>query len=265
MLRISVRNLVLFSFLLFLTPQILAQEQAPLTTVAILEASQKQIDVVEDQTSDLTFRIIDATGKASESTYLFYWKNDKGRLSMNSKSLFVAKSPIQDKGKKFLVWVYVEEGQADQWMYLPELRQVRRVQPGRHHHHGEPESELAIEDVRRRRIEIDEHHRLLDAEVRGASVYVIESRHNQDSRYGKRISHISKKDGTPLKIAFFSKAGDLIKTQSIAWETIDGYWVWKKSETVNAGTLRKTIITLSNTHVNTHLRDDQFSERALRR
>lgn len=259
------RNLLALSLLFFLSPNLWAQEQAPLSALTILEASQKSIYAVEDQTSNLTFRIIDATGKESKSTYKFYWKNYDAQFGINSKSLFVAESPMKDRGKKFLVWEYEEEGKADQWMYLPELRQVRRVQPGRHLHHGEPESELAIEDVRRRRNEIDDHHRLPDAEIRGVPVYVIESRHNPESQYGKINSYISKKDGTTLKIEFFSKEDNLIKTQLIEWERVDDIWVWKKSETVNAVTFRKTIVTLSHTKVNADLRDDQFSERALRR
>jgi len=219
----------------------------------------------QDQQAKLTFRMVDSDGTESKAELELYWKNYAGQEGINSKTLMVSESPIKERGKKFLVWEYVEEGKADQWIYLPELRQVRRVQPQRHHHEGELESELVIEDVRQRRIEKDIHRLLPERDVNGEACDVVETQIQGDSLYRKTIKSLSKKDGTLRKVEYFSDAGALIKTQSIVWEQVGGAWVWKSSETLNAQTGRKTHLEFSDTQVDIGLEDDQFSERALRR
>ncbi len=242
-----------------------AEEANPPSAAALLAASQKKTYRLEDQSAALSFRMVDTDGKSSESTYTLYWKNYKGEEGINSKSLFVTHSPIKDKDKKFLVWEYVEEGKADQWIYLPELRQVRRVQPHRHHHDGELESELVIEDVRQRRIEKDIHRLRPEQDVAGEPCDVVETEIQGESLFRKTIKYLSKKNGTLRKIEYLSETGEILKTQLIDWEEVQGEWVWKRSETINARTGRKTLLELSDIKVNVGLRDDQFSERALRR
>lgn len=242
----------------------LVRAQSP-SALSILKAGQKIMYVMEDQSSHLTFRIIDAEGNENKTVFQLYWKNYGGQDEMNSKTLLITESPIEDKGKKFLVWEYLEESQVDQWIYLPELRQVRRVLPNHQHHDGKMASDLLVDDVRRRRFENDQQTLLPDEEVEGEPCNVIENRPIKDNPYGRMVMYFSKKDDTLRKVAYFSETGDLLKTQWITWETIDGIFVWKRSEIVDAHTGQKTLLELSDTKVNSGLQDHQFSNRALRR
>jgi outer membrane lipoprotein-sorting protein len=232
---------------------------------SILKASLKRIYSVKDQTADVSFRVVDEKGTEKKTLFKLYWKNYSGKDNINSKALLVTESPSHDKGQKFLIWEYVEEDKADLWLYLPELRQVRRVQPGRHHHEDEPESDLLFEDMHQRRIETDDHLLLPEEEVRGEACYVIENKLKGKGLYSKTITYISKNDGTIRKIDYFSPEGPLLKTQWIDWQQIDQNFVWKTSQIFNAQTPRKTFVEVTNVKINVNLSDDQFSERALRK
>lgn len=253
--------------LLLLSP--LAGEEGaakpPPSAEAILKASRDRMYAMKDQTAQVSFRVVDEKGAEKKTLFRLYFKNYFSKENMNSKTLLVTESPAHDKGIKFLVWEYIEENKADLWLYLPELRQVRRVQPGRHHHEDEPESDLLFEDMRQRRIETDEHHLLDDAEVRGESCYVIENRLKENPFYSKTIVYISKKEGTIRRIDYFSRDGELLKTQTIDWQQIGQTLVWKSAQISNIKPPRKTFIEVSNVKINVDLQDDQFSERALRK
>ncbi len=255
---------LLFSFIIFYS-SLWAQTSETPSAASMLSAAQKRMYTLKDQSGQLTFRIIDVNGSEDRSVYKMFWKNYAGQDGFNSKSLFETELPIEDKGKKYLVWEYVEEDQTDQWIYLPELRQVRRVHANRHKHEGEVASDLLMEDIRQRRIEKDTHHFLPETEVKGEPSYVIENRPIADGPYGKTIMYLSKKDGTLRKADYFSEKGVLLKNLWIEWEQIAGNFVWKRSEMMDAQTGHKTILELSDTQIDTGLRDNQFSDRALRR
>ncbi len=260
------RNFMFTSFVLFSIFSFLCPAWAQISSaLSILKDAQKQMYVMKDQSSQLTFRIVDAKGKESKTVFQLYWKNYDGLDDLNSKTLLITEAPIEDKGTKFLVWEYLEESQVDQWIYLPELRQVRRVLPNHKHHDGKMASDFLIDDVRRRRFEKDQQSQLADEEVKGEPCSVIENHPQAESPYGKSVMYFSKKDDTLQKVAYFSEKGDLLKTQWITWEKIDEIFVWKHSEVLDAHTGQKTLVELSDTKVNIGLRDDQFSNRALRR
>lgn len=231
---------------------------------AVLKASYKRMYGMKDQTSQVTFRVVSPDGTEKKTVFRLYWKNHFGKDNLNSKTLLVTESPAHNRGEKFLLWERPQEGEADIWLYLPELRQVRRIQSGGHQHDKEDDSDLMFEDMHQRAVEKDEHTLMADAEVRGEPCYVIESRIKGHATYGKKVLYVSKNEGTVRKIEYFSGHGALLKTQTIDWQQIGENFVWKASQVVNAETSRKTIVELSNVKINVDLPDDQFSERALR-
>lgn len=267
MLQKTALTLTLLS-LVFLPPA-LHGEEAPskqkLTAEAILKAASKRMYNLQDQTADVGFRVVDDKGSEKKTLFKLYWKNYGGQDNINTKTLLVTESPSRDKGQKFLIWEYVEEDQADLWLYLPELRQVRRIQPGRHRHEEEPDSDLLFEDMHQRRVEKDDHLLLPDDEVRGEPCYVIENRLKGKTLYSKTTTFISKNDGTIRRVDYFSPEGSLIKTQWIDWQRIGQSFVWKSSEIFNALSSRKTFVEVTNVKIDLHLPEETFSERTLRK
>ena len=232
---------------------------------AIIKASNKRIYGMDDQTARVIFRVVDLHGEEKKTVFRLYWKNNFGREEITSKSLLVTEAPENDRGIKFLIWENVDEEKADLWLYLPELRQVRRIQHGRHLHGKEEDSDLLFEDMRQRSVEQDQHRLLVDEPVRGELCYVVESRPIKKSLYGKRRYYIAKKDGTVRRIDYFSEEGKMIKTQWIDWTLIGRHFVWKSSQIFSADSSRKTFVELEDVKVNVGLQDDLFSERALRK
>ncbi len=268
MIQMVQRTLFLFLLSIFSIPliSVSAEQSAPPSTPsaeAILKSSNERMYHLKDQTSKVTFRVVPPNGNEKKTVFRLFWKNYSGKDNLNSKSLLVTESPANNKGEKFLLWERPEEKQADIWLYLPELRQVRRIQAGGHQHNKEDDSDLLFEDMHQRPIEKDEHRLMEEQEVRGEPCYVIESRLNGHPAYSKKILYISKKEGTLRRIDYFSE-GTLLKTQWIDWQQIGESFVWKVSQIVNAQSSRKTFIELSDVKVNVGLKDDQFSERALR-
>ena len=266
--RITKASLLVLVLLLLSAPALRAEEGTPKpspTAEMILKAAYKRMYGMKDQTSQVTFRIVDTDGSEKKTTFRLYWKGYPGEEDLTSKTLLVTESPASDKGIKFLLWERPQEDQADLWLYLPELRQVRRIQPGRHHHEKEPDSDLLFEDMHQRPVAWDEHRLLPEDEVRGEPCYVIESKLKGHHLYGKKILSISKNEGTLRKIDYFSEDGTLLKTQWIDWQQVDKAYVWKASQVVNAQSSRKTFVEISDVKINVGLQDDQFSERALRR
>ncbi|SRR5579884_810703 len=262
------RSLLLLSLLLLPTPSLIAQEIPPKptpTAEAILKAAYKRMYAMKDQTSQVTFRVVSTDGSEKKTTFRLYWKGYTDQDNLTSKTLLVTESPSSDKGMKFLLWERPQENQADLWLYLPELRQVRRLQPGRHHHEKEPDSDLLFEDMHQRPVEWDQHRLLPEDDVRGEPCYVVESTLKNHHLYGKKILYISKNEGTARKIDYFSDAGTLLKTQWIDWQQVDKAYVWKASQVVNAESSRKTFVEVSDVKINVGLQDDQFSERTLRK
>lgn len=239
--------------------------KTPPSAEAILKASNKRMYGLKDQTSQVTFRVVNPDGTEKKSVFRLYWKNHFGKENLNSKTLLITESPATNKGEKFLLWERPEENQADIWLYLPELRQVRRIQSGGHQHDKEDDSDLLFEDMHQRAVEKDEHQLKDDQEVRGEPCYVIESRLKGHPMYGKKVFYISKNEGTTRMIEYYSDRGALLKTQSIDWQQIGESFVWKSSQIVNAESSRKTIVELTEVKVNVGLQDDQFTERALRK
>jgi hypothetical protein len=236
-----------------------------LSAEAILKESNKRLYNLKDQTAQVTFRVVNPDGKEKKTVLRLYWKNYYGKDSLNSKTFLVTEAPAHNKGEKYLLWERPEESQADIWLYLPELRQVRRLQAGGHHEHDkEDDSDLLFEDIHQRPIEKDEHKRMDDQEVKGESCYVIQSRLKGHPLYVKKIVFISKSDWTIRKIDYFSDQGTPSKSQSIEWQKVGDNLVWKNSEVVDTRSSRKTLIELSDVKVNVGLLDNQFSERALR-
>lgn len=266
--HIVVRTSLLVSLLLLPFSPVVAQEAPPKptpTAEAIIKAAYKRMYGMKDQTSQVTFRIVDTDGAEKKTIFRLYWKSGSPEENLTSKTLLVTESPASDKGIKFLLWERPQENQADLWLYLPELRQVRRLQPGRHRHEKEPDSDLLFEDMHQRPVEWDQHRLLPDDEVRGEACYVIESTLKNHHLYGKKILYISKNEGTLRKVDYFSDNGTLLKTQWIDWQQVDKAYIWKASQVVNAESSRKTFVEVNDVKVNVGLQDDQFSERALKR
>jgi outer membrane lipoprotein-sorting protein len=234
-----------------------------MTGLAILQKSEFHLE--EDQTSTVTLHLITKEGDEKKIVTKRYWKNFKGKDGISSKTLFFTEWPPDAKGTGFLIWNYSVSGKTDDlWLYLPSLRQTRRVSS-----RGEDDafmgSDLTFGDMGQRRVEEDDHKLLKEEPCGDEDCYVVKSvSKGKEGVYSKKIRWITKKEFTAMKIEYYDRKGELLKTQKINWQEVSDVKAWKSSEVVNVQTQHKTLFEISDLKINIGLTDAIFMERTLK-
>ena len=233
-----------------------------------LEIMKKKSEayMANDQMSTVTLHLFTKEGDEKRIVTKRYWKNFGGKDGMATKTLFFTEFPPDAKGTGFLIWNYTAVGKPDDlWLYLPSLRQTRHVS-SRGQDDAFMGSDLTFGDMGQRRLEEDDH-KLLKEESCGDKqeiCYVVESvSKDKEGIYSKKIHWITKNDFTTMKIEYYDRKGELLKSQKINWQEVSGYKAWKNSEVSNVQTLHKTIFEISDLKINTNLKEDLFKERTL--
>lgn len=233
-----------------------------------LEIMKKARDLylAQDQISTVTLTLREKGGAERKIVTRRLWKNYQGEEGLDSKTLFWTEFPPDNRGTGFLIWDYAIEGKPDDlWLYLPSLRQSRRMTT-RDQDDAFMGSDLTFADMGQRRLDEDDHKLLGEESYQKTPCYVVESIPKEgNSIYSKRISWVSKKDWLTLKVDYYDRKGDLLKTRTIVWQEKEGFHVYRESVVRNVQTGHSTVFAISDLKVNNGLRDEEFSERNLRR
>lgn len=234
-----------------------------------LEVMQKtrELYTAKDQVSTVTLRKIDKRGDEQKIVTRRYWKAYGGKDGFATKTLFATKFPPDQLGVGFLIWDHSKAGQPDDLrLYLPSLKQIRRMTT-REQDDAFMGSDITFADLGQRELTEDEHT-VARAEKCGAppvDCYVVQSvPKDQGSLYGKKLTWVPATDFTPVRIDYYDRKGDLLKTQVIEWQHPNDVWAWKRSEVKNVQTEHKTLFEISDLKNNVGLTDDEFSERAVK-
>lgn len=241
----------------------------PTATEIVNKSSE--IEGGDDSMSRLSFTISRPDGADRKLIYTMVWKEYAGRDDVDDKVIFFSEYPPDDKGKSFMVWVH-ENKKDDEWMYLPELRMVRKMTHGEHHgHHDEDDdfsdSVLTRVDLAPREPDLDNHTRLKDEALGGHRDFVVESVPKESSQnypYQKTRRWITRDNYLPERIDYYAPSGGLIKRQTIKWKRIGNAWVWEQVVGVNLITGERTVLDISDIKLNSGLKDEVFSARTLR-
>jgi hypothetical protein len=175
----------------------------------------------------------------------------------------------------FLGWLYAPGAgkQDDMWLYLPELRTVRKMggMHDRHHHHDDDgdetykNSQLDREELSPRPPQLD-HHRLLGMDtVEGLACYRVEGQpiDSRTSAYGRRITWVTQDHYLPVRIEYYDQDNRLAKRQSIAWQHRGDAWFWDEVNAVNIQNGRRTRLVQTDVKINSDLPDNLFTKRIL--
>ncbi|MBI3607663.1 MAG: outer membrane lipoprotein-sorting protein [Nitrospirae bacterium] len=225
----------------------------------------RELYLAKDQMSTVTLRKIDKKGDEQKIVTKRYWKAYGGKDGFASKTLFVTEFPPDQRGVGFLIWDYTKAGQPDDLrLYLPSLKQVRRMTT-REQDDAFMGSDLTFADLGQRGLDEDTHTLLRTEKCQTRDCYVIQSvPKDQDSLYGKKLTWVPTDDFTPIKIDYYDRKGELLKTQAIEWQHPENVWAWKKAEMKNVQTSHRTLFEISDLKNNVGLADDDFTERALK-
>lgn len=225
----------------------------------------------EDQQGIFTVTLMDRDGRTKRSEYLRFWKDYRGREGVSDKMLLFTTFPPDARGSSFMRVAYAPESgrPVDQWIYLPLLKKIRRVtirDPG----DSFLNSNLTFFDVSPRPIEADDHHYVGTREIDGNIVHVVESVPREERPlYGKRVFWFLYPDDwascVPVRIDYYDLHGQLLKDQFIAWQQIDGAWMWETSMVRSHQNGTASSFEMRDMQVNVGLDDSLFTARSLER
>lgn len=229
---------------------------------------------VDDQVATLTFRFLTEKKPEQKLVYTMVWKNSHGEDNYDNKAMFFTEFPPDKKGIAYLGYLRPagSEIEDDEWLYLPELRMVRRI-AHREHHHDHDDDEFGNSLLTRVHLDprpprLDEHVLLNIEAVAGVNYYVIESRpkgHAHGYPYSKVLYWIGQEPLLPKRVRYFDMDGRPALEVDCEWTQVDGKWLWQRLTAVAPATGARTIMEISNIKINSGLSDRLFSSRTLMR
>lgn len=224
----------------------------------------------EDVTERMRMTIVDSRG-GERVRELEVRTKSYGHRKKKGVTFFVA--PPDVRGVGFLVWTH-PDADDDQWLYLPELKRVRRI-TGATRRQSFQGSDFTYEDLElfdriRDWTEAEATSRLVaEREIEdGVPCAVIELvPHDKDIEYGRFVLWLDRDDWTTRKLELYDAAdGALRKTVTLGgYETLDGIPTAKRVVMANPRKGTRTVMELSDVRYNRGLADELFTEQALER
>ena len=224
----------------------------------------------EDQRSTLTITLREKDGSERKNVYHRLWKDYKGADGVVDKMVLYTEFPPDAEGAAFMRWAYTESSDknADQWIYLPVLKKIRRVairDPG----DSFLGSDLTYADISRRDINADTH-KLTQVLQRGDKKYFAVESTPVDQKgwlYSKTISWFEKGQDwngcVKRQVDYYDKKGLPLKQELIKWQQVGSAWVWSQVLVKNLQTGHSSLFRITDVKINVGLQDDAFTERAL--
>ena len=241
----------------------------PLITIAQTD-EEKGYQIVSDaidadrgfgsSTVDLKMVLKNKNGQISERTL----SNKTLELDIDGdKSMIVFTSPKDIKGTSTLTFTH-KKGADDQWLFLPSIKRTKRISSS---NKSGPfvGSEFAYEDLSSVELEKNTYKFIKDE---GDLLFVEQYPVDPKSGYKKRIASYNKAKNYRLEmIQFYDRKGSLLKTLTYSEYKLyrDKFWRASKLEMINHQSNKETQLFFNNYNFDVNLKDDDFTELALRR
>ena len=178
-----------------------------------------------------------------------------------SKSFTRFYTPADIDGTAFLTWEN-NDGDDDQFLYLPALRRVRRVVSNQKKNRF-VNTDFTYEDLQRRKVDQDTHRILKTETYDDRLCWVLESIpvENANSQYSRRVSWVAQDLYIPLKVEFYDKRGRLVKQLlNRNLKKIDGFWTVMDAEMQDLNKKTRTLMRISEIKYNRGIPDRVFTK-----
>jgi len=188
---------------------------------------------------DISLTLIETNGETRERRIQTLTRTNSGKTE--SITLFLA--PASVKQTRFLT--LEKEGQDEQWIYLPALKQSKRISSGEQTG-SFMGSDFSYADMSATTFSQDEaNHTYLKTEtINDREVYVIESLPYEDSTYGKSLVWVDIESYLPMKVELYDKDRTTLlkqlETKKI--DQLSGEWTATIMEMTTVATGHKTRI-----------------------
>jgi outer membrane lipoprotein-sorting protein len=257
------QRLIIQSFFLSICALIVASAQAQSSPTAneIIDKMLKQ-DFFGWDEAETTVRmtLIEASGAKKERVMENLRRRKNGQLQ----SIVRFRSPQEVAGTAFLM-LERDKGESEQHIYLPGLKRTRRI-VGREREGSFMGSDFSYADMERSDTRGAVHKRLPDEDVGGVKCFVVESTPAKggDSTYAKIEQWIRQDNYLPLRIRYYDKSGQLMKTlYTKRIRTMEGRPVIVEAQMVNKKTGHTTELVVDNMRPRKDLPDAAFTPTAL--
>jgi len=172
---------------------------------------------------------------------------------------------VQDTG---LLSQELADGSEAQWLYLPALKNVRRISAGRKGGRFVG-SDLYYEDLQDRKVDKDEHRIVGEEAVAGKRCTILESVpvDPSNSVYSKRVSWIDPETLLAYRVDLYEKAASeptkrlLVNVDQV--QKVQGYWTILESTMTHLPSGHQTQILVDAIKYDQGVPDDLFSRKAL--
>ena len=259
-LLLAARARLLLGALLALGPSAGAEQSGNLEAVrACLEAN------LPEKTSEqsVTFTTVDRSGFVTESKARLYWR----RFDEGSRSTLCFSSPPDLRGSAVLL--IAKQDRADIFVYLPELRKVRRINK-RSVSGSVLGTDFSYEDLERLQgmSQDQDLKRLADGAIEGRAVYVVEARpaRGEESEYDRVVLHVDQETCVPLRMELFEGEDRIRKVLTTSPERVErigsGFFpLWIRMDDSRDGT--HTELEVHEVQTEHEIREKMFTQNAL--
>ena len=216
-----------------------------------------------DFTAEMTMVLRDRQGRESERQMRFKVLEVPGG---GDKSLFVFDQPRDVQGTALLTHAHVN-AQDDQWLYLPALKRVKRINASRRAG-SFMGSEFSYEDMSSPEVEEYTYKYLRDESCGEFTCTVTEQIPlDQESGYSRKVVWQDMNELRTWKMELYDRKGSHLKTLTLANYELYLDWYWRAGEQrmENHLTGASTVLRWRDFRFRTNLKDSEFTQPALRR
>jgi outer membrane lipoprotein-sorting protein len=230
--------------------------------LAIAVEADKRDSGWKDQKSDMKMILRNRQGQETERNI----RNKQLEVEGDGdKSMSIFDSPADVKGTAFLSYTHAIKPD-DQWLFLPALKRVKRISSN---NKSGPfmGSEFAYEDITSQEVEKYTYQWLKDEQYDGRDAFVVERYPAyKHSGYTKQVTWIDKAMYQPLKVDFYDRKGDLLKTLTFHGykQYLNQYWRPERMEMENHITKKSTTLIWENYVFGNGFTDRDFDQNSLK-
>ena len=242
----------------------LAQEETPEDKgLRIAQEASARNDGFGDFTAEMTMVLRDRQGRESVRQMRFKVLEVP---EDGDKSLFVFDQPRDVRGTALLTHAHIN-AQDDQWLYLPALKRVKRINAAKRSG-SFMGSEFSYEDMSSPEVEEYTYKYLRDEPCGELTCTVIEQVPlDKKSGYSLKVVWQDTVELRIWKMELYDRKGSHLKTLTLAnyQQFLDRYWRAGEQTMVNHLTGASTVLEWSDFRFRTNLEEGEFTQTALRR
>lgn len=249
----------LLSFLLLFAVPYKSFSASTIDAQTLLQKS-KSLLASKDDMADVTMKIIEQDGSVKERSLQI-----KRKFGSKHMTLVRMKSPIDLKGTALLN--VIENGEENQWLYLPSTKQVRRVMAQQNKNAGVLGSELTPEDLDITTVKGIKANTIKELKIGTENYAVVEIKSDSNTtKYSKALVLLSLRTNLPARLEYYDQRNKPVKRVDFQnYVQVGGAYRAQSIKVRNLVNKRGTDLILSNIKSNSGLSEDEFSQRALSR